>query len=214
MWKSRILIHSALHRTVLNICYWANQVLWVMRILESWLPLPFVTVFSISSVPVQERSFTANLSQRSWWVSASQNVLSPVPRLTHYTRGKSMWGMAPSPPDRVPLPIRFLPPHWLRQEYPQLTIYLSALFELSPVSGDVMVQMLGNNRTPRLSNRFLQRIDSKEMGNNQYTCSLPKGDKRSLYAPVDRTSGGRPTIYQDISGIRLFTRSNLSFESR
>ena len=38
-----------------------------------------------------------------------------------------------------------------RQEYPQLTIYPSALFELSPVSGDVMVYMLGNNRTPRLS---------------------------------------------------------------
>jgi hypothetical protein len=75
-----------------------------------------------------------------------------------------MWGMAPSPQDHVPLLIRFLPPHRLRQEYPQLTIYSSAPFVLLPVSGDVMVRMLGNNHTPRLSKRFLQRIDSEEMG--------------------------------------------------
>lgn len=56
-------------------------------------------------------------------------------------------------------------------------------------------------------------MDSKEMGDNLYTCSLPKGDKRSLYAPVDRTSGGQPNIYQDISGIGLFTRSNLHLKA-
>ena len=34
LWKNRTSIYSALYRTVLNICCWTNQVLWVMRILS------------------------------------------------------------------------------------------------------------------------------------------------------------------------------------
>lgn len=40
LWKNRTSIYSALYRTVFNICYWTNQVLWVMHILRSWLLLP------------------------------------------------------------------------------------------------------------------------------------------------------------------------------